>query len=73
MKKILTLVLIAFFSLNFFATNNSSEDAKLVEDVFYPKVHVYCDGEYAGYFYNINYTASEVVEMADSMCDGPQQ
>jgi hypothetical protein len=71
MKKLLLFGIVGLFSMSSFA---AIEPSAKPEPLFYPKVHVYCDGVYAGYFYNVGYSTMEIVEMANSMCDqSPQQ
>jgi len=66
MRKLLLIASFGLFSMNGFA---SLDFDKAEENFFYPEIHVYCDGEYAGSFYDVGYSMSDVLEMAGSMCD----
>ncbi len=67
MRKLLLIASFGLFSMNGFA---SLDFDKTEENLKYPEVHVYCDGEYAGSFYNLpSYSAADIVDMATSMCD----
>lgn len=65
MRKLLLIGVIGLLSLNSFASYEGSK-----ESLYYPKVDVYCDGVYAGYFYNHpSYSTWDILEMASSMCE----
>lgn len=66
MRRLLLIGATGLLSMNSFASLNSD---KPEDNFFYPKIHVYCDGVYAGYFYNLDYTVGDLLEMATSMCD----
>lgn len=66
MRKLLLIGLFGLFSMNGFASLDSD---KTEENLKYPEVHVYCDGVYAGSFYDVGYSTSDIVEMAVAMCD----
>lgn len=61
--------LFIFFSVALMTTASfAEENSTTTELIVYPKVHVYCDGEYAGYFYDIGYSDEDIEEMSSAMC-----
>nr|WP_293295131.1 hypothetical protein [Allomuricauda sp.] len=65
MRKLLLIGVVGLLSLNSFASYEKPN-----ESFYYPMVNVYCDGEYAGSFYNLpSYSTWDLIDMATSMCD----